>query len=435
MEESLGTRLKHAWSALTSPQDRMYPRTGYYGPGYGVRPDRPRLRLTNERTIIASIYNRIAIDVAAIDIRHVRVDEDERFVENMDSGLNECLTVEANLDQSGRQLIQDAVLTMFNCGTCGIVPVETDADPTVSASYDIKQMRVGEITDFHARHVRVSLYNEDKGYREEIPLPKSMVAIADNPLYTVMNEPNSTLQRLIRKLNLLDSIDEQSASGKLDIIIQLPYSLRHESKRQQAELRREELEFQLRGSKYGIAYTDATEKVIQLNRPAENNLMKQIEYLTQMLYGELGITAEVMNGTADEATMLNYFNRTVEPIISAIADAMYRKFVTKTARTQKQRIMFFRDPFKLVPLSQLAEIADKFTRNEIASSNDIRQVIGWKPSSDPKANELRNSNMPQPDQAAATSAPAAEDTSIANDALDQVDKALDDVFATLGANG
>jgi len=394
--------------------------------------------LTNERTIIASIYNRIAIDVAGIDLRHVRVDSDERFVENMDSGLNDCLAVEANIDQSGRQLVQDAVLTMFNCGTAAIVPVETDADPTVSASYDIKQLRVGEVTEFFARYVRVSLYNEDKGYREEIPLPKSMVAIADNPLYTVMNEPNSTLQRLIRKLNLLDSIDEQSASGKLDIIIQLPYTLRHESKRQQAEQRREELEFQLRGSKYGVAYTDATEKVVQLNRPAENNLMKQIEFLTEMLYGELGITREVMNGTADEAAMINYYNRTVEPIISAIAGAMYRKFMTKTARTQGQRIMPFRDPFKLVPLSQLAEIADKFTRNEIASSNDIRQVIGWKPSSDPKANELRNSNMPQSELGVDPPGTAPVDSSgggdPALDAFDSLDASIDDIFKDLGVD-
>lgn len=433
--ERISTRLKHAWNALTTVQDRFAPTTGYYGSGYSSRPDRPRLRLSNERTIITSVYTRLSIDVAAVDIRHVKIDKNGQFLENYDSGLNDCLSVEANLDQSGRHLIQDAVLTLFDKGCIAIVPVETTLDPTVSGSYDIKQLRVGEIVQWYPKHVRVSVYNEDKGYREEVTLPKRIVAIVENPLYSVMNEPNSTLQRLIRKLHLLDAVDEQSASGKLDLIVQLPYAVKTETKRASAEQRREDIEFQLKGSKYGIAYIDGTEKVIQLNRPAENNLMKQVEFLTVMLYGELGITAEVMNGTADEATMINYFNRTIEPILSAITDAMIRKFLTKTARSQGQSIMFFRDVFKLVPLAQLAEMADKFTRNEIFSSNEFRGFLGIKPSDDPKANQLRNSNMPHADDTAAPDQPAPLDTAAASaimqDSFDEIDQSLDSVFSDL----
>lgn len=393
----ISTRLRHAWNAITSQEqvDRYSASSQYYGPSYSYRPDRTRLRISNERTIVASIYNRIAVDVASIEIRHVDQDEDERYVATRDSGLNECLTIQANIDQTGAHLIQNAVGIMFDKGCVAIVPVDTTLDPTQSGSYDIKSLRAAEITQWHPNHVTVDLYNEATGRRQEIKLPKSVVAIAENPFYAVMNEQNSTLQRLIRKLNLLDVVDEQSASGKLDLIVQLPYMIKTEQKRAQAEQRRKDIEFQLRGSQYGIAYTDGTEKVIQLNRPAENNLMNQIEYLINLLYGELGITSEVMNGTADEKTMLNYYGRTVEPILKALVGAMIRSFLTKTARTQKQSIMYFRDPFKLVPLSNLAEIADKFTRNEIATSNDMRQIIGWKPSTDPKANELRNSNMPQ----------------------------------------
>jgi hypothetical protein len=393
------SRLKHAWNVFKN-RDLEKEFKGYDGGvSYGGRPDRVRLRVTNERSILASILTRLSIDVAAHDIRHVRLDDEDRFVENLVSGLNTCLTLEANIDQGARHFRQDAVMTLLEKGTIAVVPVDTTLNPNVSGGFDILSMRIGEITGWFPDRVRVNLYNEVKGVREEITLDKKFVAIAENPLYTVMNEGNSTLQRLIRKLNLLDVVDEQSSSGKLDLIIQLPYVVKSEARRQQAEQRRIDVEAQLKGSKYGIAYTDGTEKVTQLNRPAENNLLKQVEYLTAMLYSQLGLTEDVMNGTADEKTMLNYHNRTVEPIVTALVEAMRRTFLTKTARTQGQSIVAFRDPFKLVPMNDFAEIADKLTRNEILSSNELRSFIGIKPSKDPKADELRNSNMPDPNLA------------------------------------
>lgn len=394
-------RLVHAWNAFNDRtiQDNVdRPSSNLFGQetSYSARPDRLRLRIANERSIISSIYTRIAIDFASVAIRHVRVDDDERFVETIESGLNNCLKVEANLDQAGRMFRQDVIMTLFDKGVIAVVPVETSVNPQLSGSYDITNMRVGEIVKWKPQHVRVNLYNEKTGRREEVTLDKSVVAIIENPLYLVMNEPNSTLQRLIRKLNLLDVVDEQSASGKLDLIVQLPYVIKSDTKRAQAEARRKDIEFQLKGSQYGIAYTDGTEKITQLNRPAENNLLKQVEYLMEMLYSQLGITKEVMDGTADEATMLNYYNRTIEPLLDAVVEEFRRKFLTKTARTQKQSVAYYRDPFKFVPLSQLAEISDKFTRNEIATSNEIRGAVGWKPSKDPRADQLRNSNMPDP---------------------------------------
>src|SRR5436190_12662815 len=383
-------RIKHAWNAFVSGRDPLRVYGGEYGSVHGGRPDRQRLYFSNERSIISSIYNRLAIDCSAPDIRHVRVDDEDRYLEDIDSGLNNCLTLEANIDQAARHFRQDIVMTLFDKGIAAIVPVDTTISPITSGGYDILTLRVGDITAWYPRHVRVNLYNEERGMREEITLPKSAVAIVENPLYTVMNEPSSTLQRLIRKLNLLDAVDEASASGKLDLIIQLPYVIKSEARRQQAEQRRKDIEFQLKGSQYGIAYTDATEKITQLNRPAENNLMAQIEYLTAMLYGQLGLTEEVMNGTADEKAMLNYWNRTVEPVLTAIVESMRRTFLTKTARTQYQTVALFRDPFRLVPIENIAEIADKFTRNEIMSSNEIRQVIGLSPHSDPKADRLIN---------------------------------------------
>lgn len=393
---SILSRLKHSWNAFGKDDEAAFqPFDGMnVSASYGSRPDRVRLRYSSEKSIIASIYTRLSIDVASVDIRHVRLDKDRRYLDDMDSGLNNCLNLEANLDQAARALRQDVALTLFDKGVVAIVPVDTTLDPSASGSFDVKTMRVGEIVTWYPKHVRVFLYNETLGYRQEITLEKKFVAIVENPLYAIMNEPNSTLQRLIRKLNMLDSIDEQSSSGKLDLIIQLPYVIKSEARRQQADQRRKDIEFQLKGSKYGIAYTDGTEKVTQLNRPVENNLLAQITYLTEMLYGQLGLTAEVMNGTADEKAMLNYNNRTIEPILSAITEAMKRTFLTKTARSQFQSIMFFRDPFKLVPIASIADIADKFARNEIMSSNEIRAVIGIKPSVDPKADELRNSNMP-----------------------------------------
>jgi hypothetical protein len=390
-------RLSHAWNAFVNMERNQETRRGYdYGVSYGGRPDRVRMTNNNERSIISSIYTRLAIDVASIPIRHIRVDEDFRYLEAVKSGLNYCLTEEANIDQGARHFRQDIVTTLFDRGAIAIVPVDTTIKPENAGVFDVKTMRVGEITSWAPRHVKVSLYNEIAGRREEITLEKKFVAIVENPFYSVMNETNSTLQRLIRKLNLLDSIDEQSGSGKLDLIIQLPYVVKTESRRQQAEARRKEVEFQLKDSKYGIAYTDGTEKITQLNRPVENNLLKQIEFLTQMLYSQLGLTKEIMDGTADEATMLNYQNRTIEPILTAIIEAMRRSFLSKTARSQGQTLAYFWDPFRLVPISQLSEIADKLTRNEIATSNEIRQVIGWKPvRDDPKADQLRNSNMPQ----------------------------------------
>lgn len=395
-----GSRLKHAWSVFTTPAqtDRFsdYSFPGAAGASYGARPDRVRLRRSNERSIISSIYTRLSIDVASIDIRHVRLDDTKRYAEDLTSGLNACLTIEANLDQAARAFRQDIAMTMFDKGVAAIVPVDTTLDPTKSGSFDIKTMRVGDVVAWYPRHVKISLYNEETGQREDITLEKKFVAIVENPLFSVMNESNSTLQRLISKLNMLDAVDEASSSGKLDLIIQLPYIIKSEARRQQAEQRRADVEFQLKGSKYGIAYTDGTEKITQLNRPAENNLLSQVTYLTNMLYAQLGLTEEVMNGTADEKAMLNYQNRTIEPILAAITEAMIRTFLTKTARSQRQSIMYFRDPFKLVPIASIADIADKFARNEIMTSNEIRSVIGIKPADDPKADKLINSNMPAP---------------------------------------
>ena len=393
MEMNIGSRLKHAWNAFMNrdPTEVDYD----IGPAYYYRPDRPRLTRGNERSIVTAVYNRIALDVSDIDIRHVRLDENGRYIEDIDSGLNNCLTVEANIDQTGKAFIQDVVMSMLDEGCVAIVPVDTTLNPKVTGSYDINSMRTGKIIQWYPQHVKVNLYNDKTGRKEEVTLPKSMVAIVENPLYAVMNEPNSTLQRLIRKLNLLDYVDEQTGAGKLDLIIQLPYVIKSNARRQQAEDRRADIERQLKDSKYGIAYTDGTERITQLNRPVENNLMKQIEYLTSMLYGQLGINQAVLDGTADEKTMLNYTNRSIGPIISAIVDEMKRKFLTKTARSQMQSIRYFKDPFKLVPVNEIAEISDKLTRNEIASSNEIRQIIGWKPSQDPAADELRNKNLNQ----------------------------------------
>ena len=390
MEMSFGSRLKHAWNAFTGNVQINYRDLGINS---SYRVDRPRMSRGNERSIVTSVYNRIALDVAALNIQHVRLDENGRFLSVIDDGLNNCLTLEANVDQTARSFIQDVVISMFDEGSVAIVPVETTTDPNVSGSYDIQSLRVGQILDWYPQHIRARVYNEQTGRKEDIVVPKSTVAIIENPLYAVINEPNSTMQRLIRKLNLLDVIDEQSGSGKLDLIIQLPYIIKTEARRQQAESRRKDIENQLSGSKYGIAYTDGTERITQLNRSVNNNLMSQIEYLTSMLYSQLGITQSILDGTADEKTMLNYNNRTIEPIISAIVDEMKRKFLTKTARSQRQSILFFRDPLKLVPVNDIAEIADKFTRNEIMTSNEIRQIIGMKPSNDPKADELRNKNL------------------------------------------
>ena len=395
MELNISSRLKHAWNAFTGNRD---PTTAYrnYGDGYFYRPDRPRFTRGNERSIVTAVYNRIALDVASINIKHCRLDENDRFIETIDSGLHKCLTIEANIDQTGRAFVQDIVMSMLDEGCVAIVPVDTTFNPSKTGSYDIQSMRTGKIIEWYPAHVKVKIYNEMTGKKEDIIVPKKTVAIIENPLFAVINEPNSTMQRLIRKLALLDSIDEQSGSGKLDLIIQLPYIIKTEARRNQAEQRRKDIEMQLAGSKYGIAYTDGTERITQLNRPVENNLMKQIEYLTSMLYSQLGITQTILDGSADEKTMLNYFNRTIEPIISAIVDEMKRKFLTKTARSQLQSISFFRDPFKLVPVNDMAEIADKFTRNEIMSANEIRQIVGMKPSDDPKADQLVNSNISQP---------------------------------------
>lgn len=391
MELNIGSRLKHAWNAFVD--NAALTKYRDVGPGYFYRPDRPRFTRGNERSIVTAIYNRIGMDCASIKIRHVRLDDNGRFTDEIGSGLNNCLSLEANLDQTSRAFIQDVVMSLFDEGCVAIVPTDTSVNIRNFNSFDILSMRTGKIVEWYPEHVRVSVYNEKTGHREEIILPKKSVAIIENPLYAVMNEPNSTLQRLIRKLNLLDAVDEQSSSGKLDLIIQLPYTIKSEARRIQAENRTKEIERQLSGSKYGIAYTDGTEKVVQLNRSIENNLMKQIEYLTRMLYSQLGITDTIMDGTADAKAMLNYTSRTVEPIISAIVDEMKRKFLTKTARSQKQSIVFFNDPFRLVPVENLAELADKFTRNEIMSSNEFRQIVGLKPSKDPAADELRNKNL------------------------------------------
>ena len=397
MPETFGSRLKHAWNAFTNkdPTGSSHPRND--GMSYSYRPDRPRFSRGNERSIVTSVYNRIALDVASININHVRLDENDRFVSIIPSKLNECLTLDANIDQTGRGFIQDVVMSMLDEGSVAIVPVDTTFNPKVTGSYDIESMRTGKIIEWKPRHVKVRLYNDKTGEKEEVWLPKSVVAIIENPLYAVMNEPNSTMQRLIRKLNLLDTIDEHNGSNKLDLIIQLPYVIKTEARRAQANNRRQEIVDQLSSRDgYGIAYTDGTERITQLNRPIENNLLKQVEYLTNQLYSQLGISMAVMDGTADEKQMLNYNNRSIEPIISAIVDEMKRKFLTKTARSQKQSIMFFRDPFKLVPVENVAEIADKFTRNEIMTSNEFRQVIGMKPADDPKADQLRNANISEP---------------------------------------
>ena len=388
-------RLQHSWNAFMNRDPTAY-YTNAGGNYYTYRPDRIRLTRGNERSIVTSVYNRIGLDVASIDIKHCRLDKNGRFIEVIDSSLNSCLNLEANIDQTGRAFKQDIVMSMLDEGCVAIVPIDTTINPSVSGSYDINSMRTGKILEWYPAHIKVKVYNDQTGNYEELILPKSTVGIVENPLYAVMNEPNSTLQRLIRKLNLLDAIDEQSGSGKLDLIIQLPYTIRSDARRQQAEKRRKEIESQLSDSKYGIAYADGTERITQLNRSVENNLMSQIEYLTSMLYSQLGITQSILDGTADEQTQLNYLTRSIEPIVSAIVDEMKRKFLTKTARSQNQSISYFRDPFKLVPVNDIAEIADKFTRNEIMTSNEIRQVIGMQPSNDPKADQLVNSNISQP---------------------------------------
>lgn len=405
MSLNLSTRLAHAWNAFTSRDPTQYIITG---PGYPSRPDRPRLSRGNEKSIATSIFNRIALDVSSVNIKHCRLDKNGRYVEDIDSGLNNCLNLEANKDQTGRAFIQDVVLSMLDEGCVALVPVETTIDPKSSNSYQIDSMRTGKITEWYPDMVRVRLYNDRTGEKEEILLPKNQVAIIENPLYAVVNEYNSTMQRLIRKLSLLDVTDEQTASGKLDLIIQLPYVIKTDARRAQVERRRKDIIDQLTGSQYGIAYTDGTEKIIQLNRSLENNLLKQVEYLTNMVYSQLGITQSVLDGTADEKTMLNYMNRTVEPIISAIVDELKRKFLTKTARSQLQSIVYFRDPFRLVPVNDIAEIADKFTRNEIMTSNEIRQIVGMQPSKDPKADELVNSNISQAKQDMSQTLNAAE---------------------------
>lgn len=391
-------RLQHAWNAFVY-NDNTYVDPQNLGGLSTYKPDRVHFSRGVERSIVTSVYNRLALDVSSIAIKHVRLDENGRFKEEVDSGLQNCLNVEANIDQTGRAFLQDVVMSMLDEGCVAIVPVDTTIDPAKSGSYEINTMRTGKILEWYPAHVRVRVYNDKKGIHEELVLPKSTVAIIENPLYAVINEPNSTMQRLIRKLNLLDVVDEQTSSGKLDLIIQLPYVIKTDARRKQAEERRKDIEMQLSGSKYGIAYTDGTERITQLNRPAENNLMKQVEYLTSMLYSQLGLTQSIMDGSADDKTMLNYYNRTVEPILAAITDEIKRKFLTKTARAQKQTIMYFRDPFKLTPVVDLAEIADKFTRNEIMTSNEIRQIVGMKPADDPSADELRNKNLNQTNEA------------------------------------
>lgn len=416
MELSIVSRLKHSWSAFMN-RDPTYNYRDT-GPGSSYRPDRPRLTRGNERTIVTSIYNRIALDVASININHCRIDANGRFVETINSTLNNCLNLEANIDQTGRAFMQDVVMSMLDEGCVAIVPVETSLDPTTTGSYEIYSMRTGKILEWYPKHVKVRVYNEQTGRREDVMVQKSTVAIVENPLFAVINEPNSTMQRLVKKLNLLDAVDEQSGAGKLDMIIQLPYVIKTAARKEQAESRRKDIEEQLAGSKYGIAYTDATEKIVQLNRSLDNNLMKQIEYLTNMLYSQLGISQSILDGTADEQTLLNYNSRTIEPIVSAIVDEMKRKFLTKTARSQSQTISFFRDPFKLIPIGNIADIADKFTRNEILTSNEVRQIIGMKPSDDPKADKLLNSNLNQPEEVVEETPltePTQEDESMLNE--------------------
>lgn len=431
MELTIGSRLKHAWNAFLN-RDPTTTYNNYSSGGTYYRPDRVRLSRGNERSIVTSIFNRIALDVAAISIKHCRLDDNERYQETLSSTLNDCLTLETNIDQTPRAFIQDAVMSMFDEGCVALVPVDTSINPKNSNSYDILTMRTGKIITWYPKSVRVEVYNDRTGKKEEIDIDKSKVAIVENPLYAVMNEHNSTLKRLMRKLVLLDAIDEQTGSGKLDLIIQLPYVIKSEARKKQAEERRKDIETQLAGSKYGIAYTDGTEKVVQLNRPVENNLMKQIEYLTNLLYSQLGITQTILDGTADDKTMLNYYSRTIEPIVSAIVDEMQRKFLTKTARSQKQKIMFFRDPFKLVPVNDIAEIADKFTRNEIMTSNEIRQIVGMKPSDDPKADQLINSNISQSNQEVSMNNPTeGYDTPLEETPEENGDIDVEAVFNTL----
>ena len=390
----IGDRLQHVWNAFFY-NDNTYVNPQNLGGFSTFRPDRVHFSRGVEKSIVTSVYNRIALDATSIAIKHVRLDDNGRFLEEIDSGLQNCLNVEANIDQTGRAFLQDVVMSMLDEGCVAIVPVDTTINPAKSGSYEINTLRTGKILEWYPAHVRVRVYNDQKGIHEEVTLPKSMVGVIENPLYAVINEPNSTMQRLIRKLSLLDVVDEQTSSGKLDLIIQLPYVIKTDARKKQADERRKDIEMQLAGSKYGIAYTDGTEKITQLNRPAENNLMKQVEYLTDMLYSQLGLTQSIMDGSANDKTMLNYYNRTIEPILAAIVDEIKRKFLTKTARTQGQTIMYFRDPFKLVPVSDIAEIADKFTRNEIMTSNEIRQIVGMKPADDPSADELRNKNLNQ----------------------------------------
>ena len=437
MKETIGSKFKRAWNIFMNRDPTSYQATSYFGSSYGYRPDRIRMTRGHERSIVTAICNRIALDVSSISLVHARVDENGHFLEYIDDTLHQCLTVEANLDQTGRALRQDIVMSMLDEGCVAVVPVEADFDPDENSSYKIYSLRTGKILEWMPQHVRVRLYDERTGRFEEVVVAKKYTAIIENPLFAVMNEPNSTMQRLIRKLNILDAIDEQSGSGKLDLIIQLPYVIKSQARKEQAEQRRRDIEQQLSGSKYGIAYTDGTEHITQLNRGVENNLMSQIEYLTKMLYSQLGITESVMDGTANEETMLNYHNRTVEPILAAIADEMTRTFLTKTARTQRQAISFFRDPFKLTPVSQIAEIADKFTRNEIMTKNEFRSIIGMRPSDDPRADELRNSNINQSEadqalldnqvenQNGQSMTPEEYETALAD--LDDLDAQLDDL--------
>lgn len=442
----LRDRLKHAWNAFVGQGEEPYIPSDVGSASYGGRPDRPRGSYSNERSIISSIYTRLAIDVSSVGMRHVRLDADDRYIEDIDSGLNRCLTLEANIDQGPKAFWRDAVYTMLERGVVGIIPVDTSISPTESGSFDIKTMRTGEVVAWYPRHVRFNVYNDNPkvGTRQEITLEKRAVAIVENPFYAVMNEPNSTLKRLIHKLNLLDKNDEQQSAGKLDLIIQLPYVIKSEARRQQAEQRRQDIEFQLRTSQHGIAYTDGTEKIVQLNRPVENSLLAQIEYLTKLLYSQLGLTQEVMNGTADEKTMLNYRTRTIEPILDAIVEAMKRSFLTQTGRSQGQSIAYFQDPFKLVPIADVAEVVDKFTRNEILTSNEFRQILGYRPSKDPNADKLRNSNMPQPDTGVAPDSsgavPPAADTAqqdaIMNDLFDGLNSDIDSILLQkASANG
>lgn len=455
----VSTRLKHAWNAFAGSPPRQIQVQQYPGPATARRPDRPTIFISTERSIISSIYVRLGIDAASIVMEHCRVDDQGHFTDSILSSLNNCLTVEANLDQAATQFRQDLVMTLLEIGVAAIVPIDTTISPLVGGGWDVNTMRVGEVIQFYPAYVRVRVYNEKSGQKEEITLPKNMVAIIENPLYMIMNETNSTLKRLVHKLNLLDAIDDQSASGKLDLIIQLPYVVKSEARRAQANQRRTDIEFQLTGSKYGIAYADGTEKITQLNRPVTNNLMEQVTYLTGLLYEQLGLTPGVMNGTAQEPEMLNYWNRTIEPIVTVITEEMKRKFLTKTARTQGQSILYFRDVFKLLPLGGdggIADIADKFSRNEIVAANEMRQVIGFKPSKDPQANELRNSNMPDPGTASVStgtnssssdgsipptaptdpqnSSPQQPDPATMGHSFDQIEGAINDAFSNLGLN-